>query len=61
MCDREDSLVGTSICRWLSTLADANDAHDWRIYADFAQVLIAWTRFPGPPLSGSDAADSVNP
>lgn len=23
-----------------STLADANDAHDWRIYADFAQVLI---------------------
>lgn len=24
-----------------STLADANDAHDWRIYADFMQVLIA--------------------
>ena len=23
-----------------STLADANDAHDWRIVADFAQVLI---------------------
>ena len=23
-----------------STLADANRAHDWRIYADFAQVLI---------------------
>jgi hypothetical protein len=23
-----------------STLADANDTHDWRIYADFAQVLI---------------------
>ena len=23
-----------------STLADANEAHDWRIYADFAQVLI---------------------
>src|SRR5450759_2496139 len=22
-----------------STLADANDSHDWRIYADFAQVL----------------------
>ena len=22
-----------------STLADANEAHDWRIYADFAQVL----------------------
>ena len=27
-----------------STLADANDAHDWRIYADFAQVLIAIAR-----------------
>jgi hypothetical protein len=23
-----------------STLADANEAHDWRIYADFAQALI---------------------
>jgi hypothetical protein len=27
-----------------STLADANDAHDWRIYANFAQVLIAQAR-----------------
>ena len=27
-----------------STLADANDAHHWRIYADFAQVLIAQSR-----------------
>ena len=27
-----------------STLADANIAHDWRIYADFAQVLIARAR-----------------
>jgi hypothetical protein len=27
-----------------STLADANDRHDWRIYADFAQVLIAQAR-----------------
>ena len=27
-----------------STLADANDSHDWRIYADFAQVLIATAR-----------------
>ena len=27
-----------------STLADANDAHDWRIYADFAQILIAIAR-----------------
>ena len=23
-----------------STLADANETHDWRVYADFAQVLI---------------------
>ena len=27
-----------------STLADANEAHDWRIYADFAQELIAIAR-----------------
>jgi hypothetical protein len=27
-----------------STLADANLAHDWRIFADFAQVLIAQAR-----------------
>ena len=27
-----------------STLADANDAHGWRIYADFAQVLIGIAR-----------------
>jgi hypothetical protein len=27
-----------------STLANANDAHDWRIYADFAQVLVAQAR-----------------
>jgi hypothetical protein len=33
-----------------STLADANDAHDWRIYADFAQVLIRMAR----PLHASD-------
>ena len=26
-----------------STLADANESHDWRIYADFAQVLIGYT------------------
>jgi Domain of unknown function (DUF4372)/Transposase DDE domain len=36
-----------------STLADANDAHDWRIYADFAQVLIAIAR----PLYASDPID----
>jgi hypothetical protein len=33
-----------------STLADANDAHDWRIYADFAQALIRIAR----PLYASD-------
>jgi hypothetical protein len=33
-----------------STLADANDTHDWRIYADFAQVLIRVAR----PLYASD-------
>ena len=38
-----------------STLADANDAHDWRIYADFAQVLIRIAR----PLHASDLLDQV--
>jgi Domain of unknown function (DUF4372)/Transposase DDE domain len=33
-----------------STLADANETHDWRIYADFAQVLIRKAR----PLYASD-------
>jgi hypothetical protein len=33
-----------------STLADANEAHDWRIYAEFAQVLIRIAR----PLYASD-------
>jgi hypothetical protein len=27
-----------------STLSDANEARDWRIYADFAQVLIRQAR-----------------
>jgi Domain of unknown function (DUF4372)/Transposase DDE domain len=34
-----------------STLADANEAHDWRIYADFAQALIRMAR----PLYATDA------
>jgi transposase len=34
-----------------STLADANESRDWRIYADFAQVLIAIAR----PLYASDS------
>jgi len=33
-----------------STLADANEAHDWRSYADFAQLLIGIAR----PLYASD-------
>ena len=33
-----------------STLADANEAHDWRIFADFAQVLIGIAR----PLHACD-------
>jgi len=36
-----------------STLADANRAHDWRIYADFAQVLIRHARqlYANEPLA----------
>ena len=36
-----------------STLADANRTHDWRIYADFAQVLIRRARqlYAAEPLS----------
>jgi hypothetical protein len=34
-----------------STLADANEAHDWRIYADFAQVLIHIAR----PMSANES------
>ena len=34
-----------------STLADANESRDWRIYADFAQTLIAMAR----PLYAHDA------
>src|SRR2546422_6283026 len=33
-----------------STLADANETHDWRIFADFAQVLIGIAR----PLYAQD-------
>jgi hypothetical protein len=37
-----------------STLADANEAHDWRIYAEFAQRLIAQARrlYVGESLLG---------
>jgi len=36
-----------------STLADANETHDWRIFADFAQHLIATARplYVGDPIS----------
>jgi hypothetical protein len=33
-----------------STLADANETHDWRIFADFAQHLIGIAR----PLHAAD-------
>jgi hypothetical protein len=35
-----------------STLADANESRDWRIFADFAQVLIAMARpmYAGDPI-----------
>jgi len=38
-----------------STLADANEMRDWRIYADFAQVLVALARplYIGDPI-GAD-------
>src|ERR1022692_3016918 len=38
-----------------STLADANESRDWRIFADFAQVLIAIAR----PLYASDRSGST--
>ena len=40
---------GSSVAR--STLADANESRDWRIFADFAQVLIGIAR----PLHAGDA------
>jgi Domain of unknown function (DUF4372)/Transposase DDE domain len=43
-----------------STLADANECHDWRIYADFAQVLIGIARplYAGDPI-GVDLANGL--
>ncbi len=43
-----------------STLSDANEAHDWRIFADFAQVPIAIARplYAGDPL-GVDLAETL--
>ena len=43
-----------------ATLADANECHDWRIYADFAQVLIGIARplYAGDPI-GVDLAHSL--
>ena len=43
-----------------STLGDANEAHDWRIFADFALVLIAMARplFADDPL-GVDLAQAL--
>lgn len=42
--------MGFRGCVARSTLADANEVHDWRIYADFAQILIRVAR----PLYASD-------
>ncbi len=39
-----------------STLADANESHDWRIFADFAQHLIAVAR----PLHADDSMGELN-
>ena len=43
-----------------TTLADANERHDWRIYADFAQVLIGIARplYADDPM-GVDLKDSL--
>src|ERR1700723_2334693 len=43
-----------------STLADANERHDWHIYADFAQVLIGIARplYAKDPI-GVDLAQSL--
>jgi hypothetical protein len=43
-----------------TTLADANESHDWRIYADFAQVLIGIARplYAHDPI-GVDLAHSL--
>jgi hypothetical protein len=43
-----------------TTLADANECHDWRIYADFAQVLIGIARplYAHDPM-GVDLKDSL--
>ena len=43
-----------------ATLADANEKRDWRIYADFAQILISEARrlYVGEPL-GVDLAETV--
>jgi len=43
-----------------TTLADANECHDWRIYADFAQVLIGIARplYSSDPM-GVDLKDSL--
>ncbi len=43
-----------------TTLADANETHDWRVYADFAQILIGIARplYAGDPI-GVDLAHSL--
>lgn len=42
-----------------STLADANETRDWRIYSDFAQILIADYPLPYPQRGRNSAHLSV--
>jgi hypothetical protein len=43
---RREKLYHIGIRGWISrsTLAEANEKRDWRIYADFCQILIAQAR-----------------
>ena len=43
-----------------STLADANEQRDWRIYADFAQILIRKARLMNPQTVDLEGLDLTN-
>lgn len=59
---QESKLYHMGIKSWVSrsTLADANEVRDWRIYADFAQSLIGIARrlYAGDPF-GVDLKETV--
>jgi Domain of unknown function (DUF4372) len=59
---QQSKLYHMGIKSWVSrsTLADANESRDWRIYADFAQSLIATARrlYTAEPFGG-DLKDTV--